>query len=149
MSPLFLDGLFAYGHFIGIGVLITFLAMETALTRDDMTPDRILRLARIDAGVGVGAMLILAAGLARVFYGLKGADFYLGNPAFLTKMGFFLLAGLASIPPTIQFLKWRKSLAADPAFRPEPKKIRVVRGHLMAEWACLALIALAAVLITR
>ena len=149
MSPLFLDGLFAYGHFIGIGVLVAFLAMETALTRDEMTPERMLRLARIDAGIGAGAMLILAAGICRVLYGLKGADFYLGNPAFLAKMGLFVLAALASMPPTIQFLKWRKALAADPAFRPASNKVRAIRGHLFAEWGCLVLIALAAVLITR
>lgn len=149
MSPLFLDGLFAYGHFLGIGLLIAFLAMETALIREEMTPERILRLARIDAGVGAGAMLTLAAGACRVFYGLKGADFYLENSAFLIKMALFVLAALASFPPTIQFLKWRKALAADPAFRPEPRKVRVVCGHLMAEWACIVVIALAAVLITR
>ena len=149
MSPLFLDGLFAYGHFIGVGLLVAFLAMETALTRDEMTPERMLRLARIDAGIGAGAMLILAAGIGRVLCGLKGADFYLSNSAFLAKMGLFVLAALASLPPTIQFLKWRKALAADPAFRPTPKKVRVIRGHLFAEWGCLVLIALAAVLITR
>jgi putative membrane protein len=149
MSPLMLDAVLAYAHYIGIGLLVTFLAVETALVRDGMTADHIMRVARIDIGIGAAATLILFAGFGRVLYGLKGPAYYLGSHVFWTKMALFILAALASLPPTIQYLRWRKSLRADPAFRPDAAKVRMVRGHIIAEWVFLALIPVAAVLMAR
>src|SRR3546814_7634150 len=93
------------------------LVAEAVLLRGDIDASVLGRLAGLDAGYGVSAMLLLVVGLCRVFFGLKGWDFYLHNPWFHAKLGAFVLVGLMSILPTLRFLRWRKALRADPAFQ--------------------------------
>lgn len=149
MDAVIIDATLAYLHHLGIGLLIVCLAMETALVRTAPNATVIDRLARIDSGTGFAAALILFAGAGRVMYGLKGAEFYIGNHMFWTKMTMFALAALASIPVTIQILKWRKAAVADPGFQPEPKMLRRVQRHIQMEWGIILIIPLAAVLMAR
>jgi putative membrane protein len=149
MSPMIIDAVFAYAHFFAIGCLVAVLAMETALLRDGPTASVIERLAKIDLGYGMSAVLILIAGAGRVGMGLKGAAYYMDNPAFWVKMGLFVLVGLASVPPTLQFIAWRKALKKNPNFAPDTAALRRVRMHLKAQWILLALIPLAAVVMAR
>jgi uncharacterized membrane protein len=81
VSPTVIDAVFAYAHFFGIGCLVAVLAMETAMLRGDLRPAIFERLAKLDLGLGVSAVLILVAGAGRVGMGLKGAAYYMGNPA--------------------------------------------------------------------
>jgi putative membrane protein len=143
------DAVLAYLHHLGIGILIVCLAKETALVRGPLTQTQFYRLARIDAGTGFGAALILFAGIGRVMYGLKGAEFYTSNHVFWTKMALFALTALASIPVTINLIKWRKAAIADANFQPAPEKLRLVERHIKIEWALILLIPLAAVLMAR
>jgi putative membrane protein len=117
--------------------------------RAPFTPALIYRLARIDAGTGFAAALILIAGIGRVMYGLKGAEFYTSNHVFWTKMALFALTALASIPVTINILKWRKAAIVDTMFQPAPEKLRLVQRHIKMEWTLILLIPLAAVLMAR
>ena len=149
MDAVMLDAILAYLHHLGIGILITCLAMETALVRGPFTPSLYNRLAGIDAGAGFAAGLILFAGIGRVMYGLKGAEVYTDNHVFWTKMALFALAAGASIPVTINLLKWRKAAIVDANFQPAPEKLRLVRRHIKIEWALILLIPLAAVLMAR
>ena len=149
MDAVMLDAILAYLHHLGIGILIACLAMETALVRGPFTQFQFYRLARIDAGVGFAAGLILFAGIGRVMYGLKGAEFYTDNHVFWTKMALFALAAGASIPITINLLKWRRAAMADADFQPASEKLRLVQRHIKIEWALILLIPLAAVLMAR
>lgn len=149
MDAVLRDIIFAYLHHFGIGLLIVCLAMETALMRGPLTPVIMTRLARIDAGTGIGALIILSAGVGRVLYGLKGPAFYMANHVFWTKMLLFVLIGLASAPATIQYLKWRRAVTTDASFEPAPAKVRLVRRHLAIQWGLLLLVPLAAVLMAR
>lgn len=149
MSPLALDAVFAYAHFFAIGCLVAVLAMETVLLREAVTATVIARLAKIDLGYGLSVALILIAGGGRVAYGLKGAAYYIGNPVFWVKMGLFAAAGLASLPPTLQFIAWRKALSTDSKFQPAAAAIQRVRVLIKLQWLLLALIPLAAVLMAR
>jgi len=149
MDAVVLDAALAYLHHLGIGVLVVCLAMETALVREPVGQNLFIRLARIDAGTGFAAMVILFAGIGRVLYGLKGAEFYISNHVFWTKMVLFVLAALASIPVTVNILKWRRAAAEDAAFQPASGQLRRVRMHINAEWALLLMIPLAAVLMAR
>ncbi len=147
---MWIDALLAYGHFFFIGTMIAYLGMETAFMRaGDFSAPKLRRLAQIDLFYGLSVLMIIVFGIARVHYGLKGAEYYLHNHVFWTKMALFAAAGLASIPPTINFLRWRKAVAADPAFQPPPRKLRSVRGHIIAEWILLTLVPVAAVLMAR
>ena len=147
---MWLDAFLAYGHFLFIGVMIACLGMETALIRaNDFSAPKLNRLAQVDMYYGLSALLIILFGVGRVMFGLKDADYYIHNHVFWTKMVLFAAAGLASMPPTINFLRWRKAANADPTFEPPPRKLRSVRGHIIAEWILLALIPIAAVLMAR
>lgn len=142
-----IDAVLAFLHFFGIGCLVAVLAMQTALLGGTPTP--IERLNKIDMGLGLSALLILAAGAGRVMWGLKGADYYMGNPVFWVKIALFFGAGLASVPPTLAFFAWRKSLAGNARFQPPADALKRVRMFVKLEWLLLALIPLAAVLMAR
>ncbi len=149
MDAVLIDAILAYLHHLGIGLLVVCLAMETALVRQPFTAALIARLARIDSGTGLAAALILFAGAGRVMYGLKGAEFYVANHVFWTKMTMFALAALASIPVTITLLKWRKAALVNPAYQPDAKSLRRVQRHMQMEWGIILVIPLAAVLMAR
>jgi putative membrane protein len=149
MDAVLIDAILAYLHYLGIGLLIVFLAMQTALVRQPFTAMLIYRLARIDSGTGFAAALILFAGVGRVMYGLKGSEFYISNHMFWTKMTMFALAALASIPVTITVLKWRKAAIVDANFQPDAKSLRRVQRHIQMEWGIILIIPLAAVLMAR
>ena len=127
------DLLLASLHHLLFFALIAMLVSESALLRGTVDAPALQRLARLDAGYGMVAGLLLAVGLLRVFYGIKGADFYLHNPWFHAKLGAFVLVGLFSIWPTIRFLRWRKAARADPGFRPDAAELARVRGFLRIE----------------
>lgn len=73
------------------------LVAEHALFSPRLELAQARRLVRLDAVYGAMAGLLLAAGLARVFFFEKGAAYYFGNPYFLAKVALFLAAGLLSI----------------------------------------------------
>ena len=121
-------------HLLAFGLVAMLVTQSVLLTRT-IDGAAIRRLSGVDRGYGIVATLLLVVGLVRVFHGIKGADFYLHNPWFHAKLGAFILAALLSIWPTLRFLRWRKALAADPAWLPpEPEAAalrRIVRFELM------------------
>ena len=54
--------------------------------------------------------MLLVVGLLRVYYFEKGAAFYFGNAFFIAKLALFIVVGLLSIYPTLEFSAWRKAL---------------------------------------
>ncbi len=125
------DLVLAILHHMLVFGLVAMLAIERALLRGD-TIDAV-RLARLDAGFGATAGLVVAVGLCRVIWGGKGWAFYLENPFFWAKMGSFLALGLLSIAPTLLFLKWRKAAAGEAAFSPPAPELRRARTWLGLE----------------
>ena len=59
--------------------------------------------------MAAGALLVI--GLLRVFFFEKGAAYYWHSHAFLTKFALFVIVGLLSIIPTMEFLSWRDAIA--------------------------------------
>ena len=134
------DLILAIAHHFLVFSLIALLAAELASVRVGLTESGLKRLAIMDAHYGLFAGLILAVGFARVYWGVKGPDAYLPNPWFWIKVGAFLVVGVLSAPPTIQFLKWRKASKADPGFSPDAGAVANVRRFLIAELAIFILI---------
>lgn len=116
-----LDLTLAILHHILVFGLAVMLAMELAYLRADPVP--VARLARLDAGYGGVATLVLVVGVARVVWGAKGWVAYQDNPFFWAKVATFLVIGLVSAAPTLRFLKWARSLKADPGFRPPATEV--------------------------
>jgi putative membrane protein len=120
-----LDLTLAVLHHVLIIGLATMLAMELGLLRAERIDAA--RLARIDAGYGISAVLVLAVGVCRVAFAAKGWDFYEGNPFFWAKMATFALIGVLSIWPTGRYIGWRRATRDDPAFQPPAAQVAGVR----------------------
>ncbi|HSC79707.1 MAG TPA: DUF2214 family protein [Chitinolyticbacter sp.] len=144
-----LDAVLAATHFLAIFVLITFLAIETVLVKREWMPAAAARLARYDIIYFLSAMIVLASGLTRLYFGAKGAAFYLSNPVFHAKITLFVLIGLISVYPTRRFQTWRRAALADPGFVPEAADLRRVRSCLMIESHLLVLLPILAAFMAR
>jgi putative membrane protein len=146
---MFADLLLAILHHLAIATLIVLVAMELALLKPGLTSRDLRILTRVDAGYGISAGLVIVIGICRVVWGIKTADFYLGNPWFWTKMASFAVMGLLSVPPTIAILKWRKALQQKPDFLPPADTIAGLRRFVILETALLAIILASAAAMAR
>ena len=108
-----------------------------------------MRVVRIDAVYGMLAGLILLAGGLRLLYGVKGAAFYIHNPLFWTKLGLFVLVGLISIFPTLNYMRWRNVLRADSNALPNDASVKVTRQLIHIELMLLFLMPILAALMAR
>jgi putative membrane protein len=144
-----LDAALAFLHFTAVLLVAGFLAAEAMLLRGDLGARDIATLVRSDVGYAVSAVLALATGLARVFFGAKGAAFYADNPVFWAKLVLFLAIGLLSIRPTLAFFGWRRAARAAAGFSVPAAAVRTARRYVLAELHLLALLPLAAVLMAR
>jgi putative membrane protein len=134
------DFVLASLHHLLVFGLVAMLVAEAVLLRGAFDRGVLQRLAGIDRGYGICAMLLIVVGIGRIVYGIKGHDFYLHNPWFHAKMGAFVLVGLLSILPTVRFLRWRKALAANPAYLPDSAEVAKLRGLVRFELVLLAAI---------
>jgi putative membrane protein len=118
-------------HHITVFGLIALLAMEGVMLKDaTINP---ARLTRVDAGYGLVAGLAVVIGICRVIWGGKGWAFYEANPFFWGKVGLFVVLGLASIGPTLLFIRWRRAAAGAEAFTPPAPEMKRVRTWIRLE----------------
>jgi putative membrane protein len=141
--------LFAFLHHLAAFTLVAAVAIEFILLRGPLTLASAKLLPPVDAVLGAAAGILLAVGLARVFWFEKGAAYYFTNHAFLTKFGLFLVIGLLSIVPTLEFLSWRKALRQGRLPDIKPGKIKSIRTILHVELAGVVTILLCAALMAR
>lgn len=136
-------------HHLFVFAVVARLASEAMLLRGPVDAGTIQRLARVDAGYGAVAGLLLVVGLLRVWFGLKGHEFYLHNPWFHAKLGVYVLVALLSIAPTVGFLRWRKALRADPSFAPPPAQLERARNLVRLELVLVAVVFVLAAAMAR
>lgn len=135
-------------HALVIGIVVM-LAIQLALVRPGMTGEAAGRVARMDLGYGLSALLILLVGVLRVNYGAKGGEWYEANLWFWLKMGAFALIGLLSLPPSLRFAKWNKALKGDAQFAPQAGEVARIRPFILAETGLLLLVAAFAAAMAR
>jgi putative membrane protein len=104
-----LDLWLAIGHHLIIFALFGVLAVEIVLVRRDISLDVVTRIARVDAWYGALAGAIIVVGFSRAIFAAKGWAYYSHNGFFWAKMATFALVAILSVPPTIQYLKWRRA----------------------------------------
>jgi putative membrane protein len=104
----------AIAHHLGVFALVGVFAAEFALLRPGIEGKRLIQLGKIDGAYGALAGLVIVVGILRVLFGGTGWEYYAGNWAFWAKMIAFIAVGLASIPPTLAIIRWRKA-ATPPA----------------------------------
>lgn len=143
------DTILASLHHIFIFMLFAMIAAELVLVRPGLGPDMVRRLAGIDRAYGGLAVAVILAGVARVIWGAKGWEFYVGNHVFWAKMVTFGIVGLLSIPPTMRFIAWRKKSAADPAYAPPAEEVARVRRFVHLQAGLFLLIPIFAAMMAR
>jgi putative membrane protein len=144
-----LEALLAYAHFLAILTLVVFISSEAALCRIEWMNAKIVeRLAVVDRIYGIAAGAVLLTGLARTWWGVKGASWYWHQPLLHLKLGLFIAVGLMSIKPTLMFIRWRRALRAGGAL-PAEAEVKTARKWVMIQAHIIAVIPLAAVFLAR
>jgi len=144
-----LDATLAYLHFLSIISLVALILAEAVLLRPTLIAQSGRWLSRLDSGVGIAAVAVLASGLSRAVWGAKGWAYYAHNPVFHTKIGLFVLIALISIVPTALFIRWTRSFRRDPAYMVPAAELKRARRYVLIELHLLVLLPLMGVMMAR
>jgi putative membrane protein len=125
--------LFAFLHHLCAFTLVSAVAIEFALIRGELTLSSARRLQVTDLVLGIAAGALLLIGLLRVFLFEKGADYYFHSHAFMAKFSIFIVIGLLSMIPTMEFLSWGEALKAGKVPAIGAKKLRLVTAVIHGE----------------
>jgi putative membrane protein len=107
------------------------------------------KLARADMIFGISAGVLLMVGIARVLWFEKGTGYYFHSIPFILKFSLFVIAGLLSIVPTIEFAKWGKALKAGRPVAADAAKLGQLRLIVMLENTAVVGIILCAALMAK
>ena len=141
--------LFAFLHHLCAFTLVSAVAIEFVLIRSELTLSSARRLQVTDLVLGIAAGALLVVGLLRVFFFEKGAAYYFHSHAFLAKFALFIVIGLLSIIPTMEFLSWRGAIQAGQVPVMEANKRKRVTAVIHAELAAIVIILLCAAIMAR
>jgi putative membrane protein len=139
----------AFLHHLTAFALVAAIAVEFVVIRGALTVDSARKLRAVDAVYGASAGLLLVVGLLRVLYFEKGAAFYWGNAFFIAKLTLFIIVGLLSVYPTLQFAVWRKALKLGQLPVVDESRLHAIRRIIHWELAGIVLILLCAALMAR
>ena len=144
-----LEAILAYLHLLAILTMVVFISSEAALCRVQWLNAAVVeRLAKIDRVYGIAALAVIATGVARTVWGIKGTAWYWTNPLLHAKLTLVVVIAVVSIFPTLTFMRWRKALRNNGAL-PGETEIRKTRKLVMVQAHLLAIIPLVAVFLAR
>ncbi|MES2609375.1 MAG: DUF2214 family protein [Pseudomonadota bacterium] len=144
-----LEAVLAALHIVAILTLVVFLSSQAALCRIEWLNAAVVeRLARLDAIYAASAMVLVATGLARVFFGVKGMSWYISQPMFHFKITLVVAIAVLSIFPTIAFRRWLRKLRADGTL-PDAGEVARVRRLVMLQAHAIPVVAVIAVFWAR
>lgn len=144
-----LETLLAALHITALLTLVVFVSSAAALCRPEWFNGPLLeRLARVDMIYGISAVAVLATGLARTVWGMKGMGWYWSGPLLHLKLTLFIVLALVSIKPTLTILSWRRSYRATGALPPADAILRT-RKLIMMQAHAIPVIAIVAVFYAR
>lgn len=135
-------------HYLAIMGIAATLTLEVMTLKGEPSRAALARLARVDMFYGISAVLVLATGLARVFWFGKGADFYLHNMIFHLKVTIFVVVGLWSILPTVRFIQWNLAAKTSGSL-PTEAQFNSMRKVVFSELHLLALLPILAAFMAR
>jgi putative membrane protein len=141
--------LFAFLHHLAAFALVSAIAAEFLMLREELTLRSARRILFADMIIGIAAATVLVAGLLRVFFFEKGADYYAHNAFFIAKISLFVAIALLSIYPTREFLSWRKGLNDGRLPAIAADKLQSIRRVIHLELAGIGLILLCAALMAK
>ncbi len=144
-----LEAVLAYLHLLAILTMVVFISSEAALCRVQWLNAAVVeRLAKVDMIYGIAAIAVLATGIARTWWGVKGTAWYWTNPLLHVKLGLFIIVGALSIFPTLTYFRWRETLRSTGKL-PIGGDIEKTRRLVMMQAHLIALIPLVAVFLAR
>jgi putative membrane protein len=143
------DFLLASGHHLFLLMLVSMLAGEAVLLRQSVSAASLQLLARLDLYYGISAGGLIAFGLARLRWGAKGLDFYVGNPVFWVKLGTIALIVALSVLPTLDILRWRRAARVNAQALPGAAQWQRARRIAFVEMHLLVIVAVAAAAMAR
>lgn len=141
--------LFAFLHHLCAFTLVSAVAVEFTLIRQELTVAIARRLQTADLVYGVAAGALLIIGLLRVTFFEKGWEYYLHSTAFLAKLALFITIGVLSIIPTQEFLSWNAALKAGQVPAIDAKQRRLVTSLIHGELLAIVIIVLCAAIMAR
>ena len=139
----------AYLHYLSFMLAFAALTIEILTLKKDLSLENAWRIVIADSVYGLSATVVLVTGILRVMYFGKGADYYLGNHVFYTKIGIFIIVGLLSLYPTFFFIRWITKLRDRQAPKLEDGQITLLSWLIRGELGGLAAIPLLAALLAR
>ena len=140
---------FAFLHHLAAFSLVAALAVEFILIRGELNLRTARKLRLADMVFGLSSGVVLIVGLLRVFYFEKGASYYFHSAPFIAKVSLFVIVGLLSIYPTVEFLSWSKSLKQGRMPALTGRKITSIRSVIHWELAGVVVIILCAALMAK
>ena len=139
----------AFLHHAAAFVIVGVLTAELVVLGGELTTASARSVLRMDAAYGVAAVVLLIVGFGRVLYTEKGPAYYFHSIPFLVKISLFLIVGLLSIYPTLEYLSWRGALRAGKAPVLEAPIRRRLRLIVHIELTLLFVIMLCAAMMAR
>jgi len=139
----------AFLHHAAAFAVFALLTVELVLLRSELTAPTARTLLRMDAAYGIAAVVLLAAGFSRVLFTEKGAAYYFHSGTFIAKLTLFVIVGLLSIYPTLEFLRWRPALREQHAPQLDAATRRRLRMVVHLELTLLLVILLLAPMMAR
>jgi putative membrane protein len=130
-----LDLVLAIAHHVLVFSLFGVLFAELVLVRKGVDLATVTRVGRIDLMYGALAGLIIVVGFSRALFAAKGWLYYSHNLFFHLKVGVFVIIGLLSVPPTLAYIRWRRT-----GITPSDVQVTVARRWLWAEMVLFALL---------
>jgi putative membrane protein len=134
-----LDLVLAIAHHLAVFSLVALVVAEFFVMQPGIAGARLRQLGRLDALYGLMAVLVIVAGVLRVWFGAMGPAYYLANWVFWAKMAAFAAVGLISIAPTRAIFRWRKAASAAD-YTPPAAEIARARMFFIAELVLIAFI---------
>jgi putative membrane protein len=142
--PTMLDLVLAIGHHLLIFAIFGILFGEFLLVRPGLSASAAGRIAQLDLWYGLLAAAIVILGFCRAIFAAKGWAYYSHNAFFWAKIASFAAIGLLSVPPTLEFFRWKKSSSA-----PADAAVRSVRRYLHIELMLFVLLPIFAAAMAR
>jgi putative membrane protein len=141
--------LFAFLHHLCAFTLVSAVAIEFTLIKQELTLASARRLQVTDLVLGIAAGALLVIGLLRVSFFEKGPDYYLYSHAFQVKLSLFIIVAVLSIIPTVEFLSWSGALKAGQVPVISARKLRQVNLVIHGELLAIVIILLCAAIMAR
>lgn len=127
------ETLLAYLHLACVLGWVVFITSQAALLRPAWFNAAVVeRLVDVDRVLWACWAAVLLSGLARAFFGVKGADWYWSQPLLHAKLTLLLLLGLAAWSNTRVYHAWAKRLQDDWRLPTDNEIVRVRRRVMLA-----------------